>query len=227
MRILKTTFFFFASLALVLLSACSKRDKESPVITLNGSENTSVGINTIYSELGATAIDNEDGQMVPLIEGVVNTNIANTYTLSYTVTDKAGNSASVYRNIAVKNLVLYLAGTFSARKLGYDSLGVLFVDTTYSQVIAASTTINNRISFTKFGNIIFAPTSTKINADVEIGGGTLKIPAQSALAKVNNVTKTHYYRGFGTISGDSLIDVTYFDSLPGRTPDRCTLKIKR
>lgn len=43
------------------LSSCKKEDKEAPEILLNGGATVTVGINTAYTELGATATDNEDG----------------------------------------------------------------------------------------------------------------------------------------------------------------------
>ena len=219
------------SVSILLLVSCKKDDKEAPVLTLNGSNNLSVGVNTVYSELGATATDNEDGAIIPIIrggaKGLVNTNSVNTYQLIYSATDKSGNNTTIYRYVSVKNLIDYLSGVFNSHKLGYDSLGVLFVDSVYSQTVGSSATINNRIFFTKFASITFAPTSTKINADVDLSATVLTIPSQSALAKVNGVYKTHYYRGNGTVSGDSLIELTYFDSLANRSPERFTVTMTR
>ncbi len=227
MKRLNYRILFGFTLLLFAAVSCKKEDDEAPVITLNGSEYMSVGIGSNYVELGAQAIDNKDGELVPLVKGLVNVNSVKTYTIIYTVADKSANSATIYRYVSVKNLMQYLVGDFTTQKLEFDSLGTQILDTTYKQNIATSSTINYRINFLKFGNITFAPTSTRINADVSSNGATLTIPLQSALTKINNVVKTHYYRGSGSIVGDSLLAITYFDSLPNRTPNRCTLSLKR
>lgn len=208
------------------LSSCEKEDKEAPEILLNGGATVTVGINTAYTELGATATDNEDGILAPLISGdLVNTNIAKTYRIIYSVSDKKGNSSTIYRYVVVKNEIEDLAGLYHARKLGYDTSGAIILDSLFDQTIVSSTTINNRFSIVKFANITFAPTSTKINFDVSGGGTLLTLPQQSGLAKENGTYKTHYYRGFGTLSGDTLLELTYFDSLANAASKKFTLKL--
>ncbi len=51
--------------------------------------------NAVYTEPGATALDNIDGDISNkiIISGTVNTSVANTYTLYYNVSDNAGNAA--------------------------------------------------------------------------------------------------------------------------------------
>lgn len=134
--------------------------------------------------------------MAPLISGdLVNTNIAKTYPIIYSVSDKKGNSSTIYRYVVVKNEIEDLVGLYHARKLGYDTSGVIILDSLFDQTIVSSTTINNRFSIIKFANITFCtPTSTKINFDVSGGGTLLTLPQQSGLAKENGTYKTHYYR---------------------------------
>lgn len=208
------------------MSACKKEDKEAPELILNGGATITVGINTAYIELGATATDNEDGVLAPLISGdLVNSNVAKTYRIIYSVSDKAGNSSTIYRYVVVKNEIDNLVGLYHARKLGYDNTGAIILDSLFDQTIVSSTTINNRFSIVKFANITFAPTSTKINFDVSAGGTLLTLPPQSGLAKENGQYKTHYYRGFGTVSGDTLLELTYFDSLANAASNKFTLKL--
>ena len=231
MRSLNYLFAFFA-VTLLLFNACKKVDNTAPIITLIGDDSISAGIGTPYLELGAIAEDTEDGKLVPLIEpfpsnqGYVNTNVAKTYTLSYTAWDLSGNKSIAYRYITVKNLSSYLAGTWTnTHKIGYDTLTGLPTDSAdYSQIISASTSINNRISFSKFANITFAPNSTKINADIA-ADNSITIPLQSA----NIVLVKHYYRGFGSVVNSKLIELTYFDSLPNPNlkAKKYTLKIQR
>ncbi len=78
-------------------------DNTAPVITLIGNETVSLMQGDTYTEEGATATDDTDGNLTSsiTIEGNVNTSTAGTYTLSYTVKDSAGNGAEVNRTVNV------------------------------------------------------------------------------------------------------------------------------
>ncbi|CAA6800912.1 MAG: Unknown protein [uncultured Sulfurovum sp.] len=70
-------------------------DTTPPVITLSGDENVTVYQGEMYVDAGANALDNKDGDISENIVTVnnVNTNILGIYTLTYNVSDNAGNSA--------------------------------------------------------------------------------------------------------------------------------------
>lgn len=72
-------------------------DKEKPVITLNGDEvvNLLKDENATYTDEGATASDNLDGDITDSIISNSNVDITaiGSYTVTYNVTDKAGNVA--------------------------------------------------------------------------------------------------------------------------------------
>ncbi|WP_083476273.1 GEVED domain-containing protein [Lacinutrix mariniflava] len=79
-------------------------DTVKPVITRTGSATINLTVGDTYSELGATATDNIDGNLTSSIvtTGTVNTNSAGTYTRNYNVGDAAGNAANqVSRSIVV------------------------------------------------------------------------------------------------------------------------------
>lgn len=78
-------------------------DPVEPVIVLNGSSIVTVEQGQIYVELGAQAIDNIDGNITEKIvmSGFIDTKTIGVYTLVYTVSDKAGNTAQVERTITV------------------------------------------------------------------------------------------------------------------------------
>ncbi|KAB7790347.1 immunoglobulin-like domain-containing protein [Bifidobacterium leontopitheci] len=54
---------------------------------------------------GVTATDNRDGDLTSKIKisGTVNTSVAGTYRVTYTVSDKAGNTATAIRTVTIKN----------------------------------------------------------------------------------------------------------------------------
>ena len=73
------------------------QDSTAPVITLNGSLTIDIVEGDTYTELGATAVDNFDGDIsASIIVGgdVVNTNVVGTYVVTYNVSDTAGNAAA-------------------------------------------------------------------------------------------------------------------------------------
>ncbi len=78
-------------------------DDIPPKITLNGSSNMTLLVGTTYTEKGAKAIDEKDGDLTSAIqiEGSVNTSKEGDYTISYKVSDSKGNEASQKRNVSV------------------------------------------------------------------------------------------------------------------------------
>jgi len=79
----------------------AQRDTTPPVITLNGANPMTVAQNGTFTDPGTTATDNVDGTDSVTTSGSVNTATLGTYTLTYTSTDKAGNTASVTRTVYV------------------------------------------------------------------------------------------------------------------------------
>ncbi len=88
-------------------------DSEPPTLTLNGASTTTIYLGETYADMGATATDNADTELFiyasidggPTIQPgamvTVDTSEAGTHTVVFTVTDKAGNTASVSRTVQV------------------------------------------------------------------------------------------------------------------------------
>lgn len=81
----------------------SAKDTEKPVITLNGNSEITLNQGDKYSEKGASATDNIDGDITSKIKvsGKVDTSKIGVYTITYVVTDKSGNRAEATRKIMV------------------------------------------------------------------------------------------------------------------------------
>ena len=80
-------------------------DTTPPVITLTGDATMSVEEGSSYSDVGASATDNVDGDLTSkiVVTGAVDISTAGTYTLKYDVSDAAGNAAeSVSRTVVVE-----------------------------------------------------------------------------------------------------------------------------
>ena len=78
-------------------------DTTPPVITITGSSSISLNVGDSYTDAGATATDNIDGNLTSSIitSGTVDTATAGTYTITYSVSDAAGNSTSASRTVIV------------------------------------------------------------------------------------------------------------------------------
>ncbi|MDP6249648.1 MAG: DUF5011 domain-containing protein, partial [Candidatus Pacebacteria bacterium] len=86
-------------------------DTEPPVITINGNNPANINIGTTYNDLGATVTDNVNGNLglTTYLDGTLvtqitlNTASSTTYTIDYTATDQAGNSATSTRTVIVSD----------------------------------------------------------------------------------------------------------------------------
>jgi len=77
-------------------------DTLAPVITITGDNPFYLYKEEPFVDLGATAEDNIDGSVVVTTSGEVISNIAGTYTITYTAIDKIGNSTIAKRTVIVE-----------------------------------------------------------------------------------------------------------------------------
>jgi hypothetical protein len=83
-------------------------DAVVPVITLNGEASVDVPSGEVYTDAGATAVDNIDGDLSAsiVVSNPVNTAVVGSYTVTYNVQDFAGNAAvQVTRTVNVSAAV--------------------------------------------------------------------------------------------------------------------------
>ena len=78
-------------------------DTTAPIITILGESDVSIVQYTSYTDAGATATDNVDGNLTSSIvtSGSVNINSIGSYTITYNVSDEAGNTATASRQVIV------------------------------------------------------------------------------------------------------------------------------
>ena len=82
----------------------SSEDTTPPVISILGTNPVNVNKGDTYSDEGATATDDVDGDITANIkvDNTVDTSVAGTYYVYYTVSDAAGNEATqVTRKVIV------------------------------------------------------------------------------------------------------------------------------
>lgn len=81
----------------------NQTDTTAPVITLLGEQSVSLTVSDTFTDPGATAIDETDGDISAQISvsGIVDTATVGIYTLTYSVSDVAGNNAEVVRTVVI------------------------------------------------------------------------------------------------------------------------------
>ena len=176
-------------------------DTTKPVIALTGPATVKVQKDSIYTDAGAIAIDNVDGNLTPSIvtANPVNTAIAGTYTVTYNVTDAAGNAAAQKTRTVIvdeSKPVLTLTGsatvTLNQGEVYSDAGATAFddVDGNITALIVAVNPVNTAIPGTYIvtynisdaaGNVADQITRTVTVLDIEkpvitlVGSETVKV----------------------------------------------------
>ena len=183
-------------LALLFVFVQSLVFANNPVITLNGDAVIEIYMGSTFVDPGATAYDEEDGDITNSIQvsGSVDTNTHGTYVLAYNVTDSDGNSATVVvRTInVVDNFNPSLALTISASFSGNDE--VLDIGDTITYDIILSNTGNTDLS--EFFTNVIALT------DFNDNGVTLTTPPTF-------VSSTYSDNGYSTPGEQHIYRATY------------------
>jgi len=178
-------------LAGLFVTGCKIKDKQPPVIIINGDNPMTVTLGTMWTDPGATADDNVDGSsLTNSIEVTHNINIygpangngitkyADTCAVTYTVKDIAGNVGTATRTVYVKNSAEKYATTYTQTVNAGNEY--IVKDTTVPTAVNLTydNRINNRIYFPKLGYYINTQHNTiKVYGDI-IGNDTINVPAQ-------------------------------------------------
>jgi PKD repeat protein len=135
-------------------------DVTLPTITLNGNANPSIEMGFGFTDDGATAMDNLDGNITSkiVVTGKVDTLLVGEYILTYTITDAAGNSAFVQRKVNITPDVtapivsLNGADTITLNVFTpYVEAGVTAVDNPFGTNLSAAAIITGSVDVTKIG----------------------------------------------------------------------------
>ncbi|MFA4975818.1 MAG: immunoglobulin-like domain-containing protein [Candidatus Paceibacterota bacterium] len=81
-------------------------DKTAPVITITGTNPVNVTKNTLYTDAGATALDDIDGVRDVVTTGTIDISVVGAYTITYTATDLSNNTATATRTVNVTEIII-------------------------------------------------------------------------------------------------------------------------
>ncbi|MDB2587676.1 DUF5011 domain-containing protein [Flavobacteriaceae bacterium] len=189
----------------------------APVITLNGANPMEVYLNQPYNEPGATAFDNVDGDLTSqiIITGQVNTSLAGVYTVNYTVSDAAGNQASVNRRVNViadtTPPVLTLLGANPMELI----VGDPYVEPGYTATDNVDGDLSNSVVVTGSVNISVAGANTLTYSVTDSSSNTTSVTRVVNVNEASNSVVVHeecFEGGWGDwIDGGS--DCQYYSGL--------------
>lgn len=88
-----------------LKTTSSTGDNVAPVVSLNGDAVVTLSVGSTYSDAGASATDNVDGDISSdiSVDNPVDTSIEGDYVVTYTVHDSSGNGAFVTRTVQIRD----------------------------------------------------------------------------------------------------------------------------
>jgi len=141
-------------------------DTTVPVITLEGDAVVTIQVNAIYTDDGATATDNYDGDITTSIVVVnpVNTAIVGEYTVTYNVSDAAGNAA-----VPVTRTVIVEDSSLSSIDGDNETLKVIMYPnpTASKWTIESSRVINNLTLFNLLGQKVLEQTAYEMKVTID------------------------------------------------------------
>jgi len=205
---------------------------EFPVINLNGLATETVYAMTAYVDPGAVASDFEDGSLTSsiVVTGSVDTSIAGSYMLTYSVTDTAGNTSSVVRTVEVilgdAPVISLLGSSSMTLSLGEffldpgatasdtedgDLTSFILVSGSVNTFLAGTYTINYSVHDSQ-GNHSGTVTRTISVVDPFMVGGVLQVFDQTGVTAHydDQVTASISYPG----TGSTIATPTLFFALP-------------
>jgi hypothetical protein len=213
-------------ITLLALTACGSdddddKDTSPPVITILGENPTSVLLNEVYTDAGASAVDDKDGSVSVSSTGTVDVAVAGVYTITYSAADSAGNTATAPRNV---NVVLPLDTTPPVITLiGISPLTIALGSTYVDQGATAEDDVDQTVEVITTGNVdtavlgsyilTYTSTDTSGNEATAIRTVNVILPSQGVLldSPVASI-------GYKTDSSEGLTDDKgQFPYLPGES----------
>ena len=159
-------------------------DNVPPVITVTGNATVTVELGTSYTDAGATANDAFHGSTPVTSTGSVNTNAVGSYQITYTATDKDGNTATASRTVNVVDTtdpVVSVTGANPATvELGgtYSDAGATATDASGSVSVVTSGTVDT----TTVGTYTLTYTSTDASGNAGTATRTVNVTDTTAPA---------------------------------------------
>ncbi|MBN4073480.1 S8 family serine peptidase [Mariprofundus ferrooxydans] len=171
-------------------NAATLADTTPPVITIQGNNPTFIQVGQTYADAGAVAIDNHSGAVNVTSTVTVNKAIAGVYSVTYSATDTANNTATAIRVVKVMALGTTVNGTTAQIALAGSAATVDIVSaneiiSNFSTSTTTGTPPPTGVSF-PFGLVSYSTTVPSGSSQtVNLTFSTI-LPVNLVLYKVNN-----------------------------------------
>lgn len=206
----------FASIVMVAgmftFTACDKTNTVAPTVVLVGDASVTTPLNAAYTDPGATATA-EDGTILTVTTTSVpafNKDLAGTYVFTYSATDVDGNTGEAERTVIVANDARYYEGSYAATDDGISGTWHF----AWTETITASSTVNNRIQFSRFAYY----TGCNPYADMNAAHTTITMPQQSI--NCGSPAELRTFTGSGTVTTTPMVitvNLTEVSGSPAQT----------
>ena len=185
----------FALVISSLIVACkSDSDSTAPTITLNGRNPDSLAMLIAYVDLGATAMDDKDGTITSKIAvnaSDVDNKLPDSYIVTYSVSDAAGNSSTATRDVVVYANPAGLARNYNV----LDTCGPPPAATPFAYSQSPIALNGTQIKFNKFADYI-----GNVNIVATINrNGTITLPYQTDNG-IGTSSENHTFVGTGHVT---------------------------
>jgi hypothetical protein len=198
----------------VFITSCSKDDDTTaPSISIIGDENMEIELQSGYTEQGATAVDDEDGTVDVSISGTVNDDLKGEYTITYTATDAAGNTASAERIVTVVNSADFLGGNYVNATDSCQSSPL----STFNATVTPSTTENGVFNVTNFGAF-----GSNVTVQCEYNSATDKITANTPQGLGGGTNLTNVFSASAVNSTSPVVFTIIYEWNDGGNSEICT-----
>ena len=186
-------------------------DTTAPIITLLGDTTVTIEVGTTYTDAGATATDNYDGDLTSSIAIVnnVDTSTIGTYTVTYNVSDASGNAAdSVTRTVNVVDttapIITLLGDTTVTIEVGttYTDAGATATDN-YDGDLTSSIAIVNNVDTSTIGTYT-------VTYNVSDASGNAAVPVTRTVNVVDTTAPIITLLGDTTVTIE--VGTTYTDA---------------
>ena len=188
-------------------------DATIPVITLIGSSEVNINVGDVYSDAGATAQDNFDGDLTNDIvtNNSVDTSVAGSYTVTYNVNDAAGNSANevvrlinVFQDTTAPVLVLNGASVINLEQgSSYTEQGATASDNIDGDITSSITIGGDTVNTSVVGtyNVVYSVSDTAGNSSQETR--TVNVSADATIPVITLIGSSEVNINVGDVYSDA------------------------
>ncbi|MFH0894870.1 MAG: immunoglobulin-like domain-containing protein [Bacteroidota bacterium] len=206
-KVIKLT--LIVALGFMCSSLACEDDHTAPVISIIGTNPVIIHIGDGYTDEGATAWDDEDGDVTKYLSASSNVDIntAGSYFILYSVVDAPGNVSEKKRTVIIENSVEYLKGIYNVSNTFNGGTPVNFTDS-----ITPSPISNDRVFVSRFANYVNAEVFFDLNPSVH----TLQLSSQSISCGTPSTLRT--FAGSGSYTVNPVIfTINYTETTGGNT----------